>query len=383
MNDMSTSPTSTRRSPWGRLFHGETAVDFYGRRRRFFVVSAILLLVSLGSLLARGLELGIDFEGGVAWQVPATSTMDLDAARDVLDANGVESRNAKIQKLQSASESTIRVQVGDQSAEVRLAVQNALAERAGVDPQDVSVTSVSSSWGRSITEKAVRALVIFIVLVTIYISWRFEWRMALAAIAAMVHDVLISVGIYSILQLEVTPATVVAFLTILGYSLYDTIVVFDKVQDNVKHFTGTRVPMGDVVNVSSNQVLMRSINTTVSSLLPVLALLILGAGVFDVTTLREFAFALLVGMLTGAYSSLFLATPLLAVLKVREPKYAGLGAGHQTGESLRQMVISGLPSGARAARRVEATEGRPIAAQPESAATVLTHPPRPRKKRRR
>jgi preprotein translocase subunit SecF len=383
VNDMTTSPTTVRRSAWSRLFRGETAIDLYGRRRRFFVISAVLLLVTLGSLLARGVVLGIDFEGGVAWQVPATATMDLDTAREVLDANGVDASNAKIQKLQSASEATVRIQVGDQPAEVRTAVQNALAERAGVDAQDVSVTSVSSSWGRSITEKAVRALVIFIVLVTIYISWRFEWRMALAAIAAMIHDVVISVGVYSIFQLEVTPATVVAFLTILGYSLYDTIVVFDKVQDNVKHFAGTRVPMGDIVNVSSNQVLMRSINTTVSSLLPVLALLILGAGVFDVTTLREFALALLVGMLTGAYSSLFLATPLLAVLKVREPKYAGLGSGHQTGDALRQMVISGLPSGARAARRIEATEGRPLSAQPESATTVLTHPPRPRKKRRR
>lgn len=379
MNESST----VQRSALGRLFHGETAIDFYGRRRRGFVISLVLVVLSLVSLLTRGVDLGLDFEGGVAWQVPATATMDVDAARSVLEANGVDTANAKLQTLQSASEETIRIQVGDQTAEVRLAVQNALAERAGVEAQDVSVTSVSSSWGRAITEKAVRALVIFLVLVTIYISWRFEWRMALAAILAMAHDVIISVGIYSILQLEVTPATVVAFLTILGYSLYDTIVVFDKVQDNVKHFTGTRVPIGDIVNVSTNQVLMRSINTTVSSLLPVLALLVLGAGVFDVVTLREFAVALLIGMLTGAYSSIFTATPLLAVLKRREPKFAALPDTHLTGEALRHMVVSGLPSGARAARRVEATEGRPIAARPETPTAVLTHPPRPRKKRRR
>lgn len=376
------NPT-TQRSAISRLFRGETAIDFYGRRRRGFVVSLILVVVSLVSLLGRGLDLGLDFEGGVAWQVPATATMTIDDARAVLEDNGVEVANAKLQKLQSASESTIRIQVGDQSADVRVAIQDALAARAGVDAQDVSVTSVSSSWGRAITEKAIRALVIFLVLVTIYISWRFEWRMAVAAIAAMAHDVLISVGVYSILQLEVTPATVVAFLTILGYSLYDTIVVFDKVQDNVKHFSGTRVPIADIVNVSTNQVLMRSINTSVSSLLPVLSLLVLGAGVLGAVTLREFAIALLIGMLTGAYSSLIVATPLLAILKRREPKFAGLTDSHQTGDALRQMVISGLPSGARAARRVEATEGRPISARPETASTVLTHPPRPRKKRRR
>jgi preprotein translocase subunit SecF len=247
----------------------------------------------------------------------------------------------------------------------------------------VSVTSVSSSWGRAITEKAVRALVIFLVLVTIYISWRFEWRMALAAIVAMAHDVIISVGVYSVLQFEVTPATVVAFLTILGYSLYDTIVVFDKVQDNVKHFAGTRMQIADIVNVSTNQVLMRSINTSISSLLPVLSLLILGSGVFGAVTLREFAIALLVGMLTGAYSSLFVATPLVALLKRREAKFASLVGPHSTGEALRTMVVSGLPSGARAARRVEATEGVPMAGRAESPTAVLTHPPRPRKKRRR
>ena len=374
---------TAKRSALGRLYHGETAIDFYGLRRRGFVVSLIFVLVSLVSLFARGVDLGLDFEGGVAWQVPATATMDIEAARAILDENGVDAANAKLQTLSSASEETIRVQVGDQPNDVRVAVQNALAERAGVDPQSVSVTSVSSSWGRAITEKAVRALVIFLVLVTLYITWRFEWRMALAAIAAMAHDVLISVGIYSVFQLEVTPATVVAFLTILGYSLYDTIVVFDKVQDNVRHFSGTRVPMADIVNVSTNQVLMRSINTSVSSLLPVLSLLVFGSGVFGAVALREFAIALLIGMLTGAYSSLFVATPLLALLKQRETRYAELVGSHQTGEALRLMVISGLPSGARAARRVEATEGRPISARPESATAVLTHPPRPRKKRRR
>jgi len=375
--------TTGNRSSLGRLFHGETAVDFYGRRRRGFTVSLVLLVLSVVSLFARGLDLGLDFEGGVAWQVPATASMDADIARDVLRENGLDPANAKIQKLSNASEETIRVQVADQPADVVDAVQKSLAETASVSSEDVSVTSVSSSWGRAITEKAIRALVIFLVLVTIYISWRFEWRMAVAAIAAMAHDVVISVGVYSVLQFEVTPATVVAFLTILGYSLYDTIVVFDKVQDNVKSFSGTRMPIADIVNVSTNQVLMRSINTSVSSLLPVLSLLILGSGVFGAVTLREFAIALLVGMLTGAYSSLIVATPLVALLKQRETKYASLVGPHSTGDTLRAMVVSGLPTGVRATRRAEATDGGPSSGGSDTATAVLTHPPRPRKKRRR
>ncbi|MGA0330677.1 MAG: protein translocase subunit SecF, partial [Ilumatobacteraceae bacterium] len=172
--------TTSHRSSLGRLFHGETAVDFYGRRRRGFTVSLVLLVLSVVSLFARGLDLGLDFEGGVAWQVPATATMDADIARDVLRENGLDPANAKIQKLSNASEETIRVQVADQPADVVDAVQKSLAEAASVSSEDVSVTSVSSSWGRAITEKAIRALVIFLVLVTIYISWRFEWRMAVA-----------------------------------------------------------------------------------------------------------------------------------------------------------------------------------------------------------
>ncbi|MFM7127527.1 MAG: protein translocase subunit SecF, partial [Actinomycetota bacterium] len=258
-----------RKSLIGRLVDGETSFDFFGRRRVAFVVSGVLLVLTLASLLTRGLNLGIDFEGGVAWQVPKTESIEVDDVRTVLEENGIRSDNAKIQVLDSGSQQTIRVQVGDQTEEVRIAVQGELAEKASVESNDVSVSSVSSSWGRSITEKAVRALAIFLGLVALYIAWRFEWRMALAALIAMVHDVVISVGLYSLFGFEVTPATVVAFLTILGYSLYDTIVVFDRVQDNVAKFSGTRISMGDISNISMNQVLMRSINTSVSSILPV------------------------------------------------------------------------------------------------------------------
>ena len=385
---LETSPESrTRRGALGRLYHGETRFDFYGRRGIGFGISLLLILITLVSLFTRGLNLGIDFEGGVAWQVPTSATMDIDDARSVLDAKGVESANAKIQTLQSGSVESIRIQVGDQPTEIRTAVQNALAEQAVVDVTEVSVSSVSSSWGRSITEKAVRALVVFLVLVAVYIAWRFEWRMAMAAIIAVLHDVLISVGVYSVLGFEVTPATVVAFLTILGFSLYDTIVVFDKVKDNLVRFSSTRVSIGDIANVSMNQVLMRSLNTSLAAVLPVLSLLVLGSGVFGAVALREFALALLVGLITGSYSSIYIATPLLAIFKEREPRFRTQKGVHVTGAELELLVVSGAATGVRSARRQVASDadesvGNATTSSP-SATTLLTHPPRPRKKRRR
>lgn len=375
--------TTVVRNRWGRLYHGETGIDFYGRRRRGFYLSLALIVVSLASLFTRGINLGLDFEGGVAWQVPASATFGADQTRAVLDANGVETSNAKIQELQSGSQEFIRVQVGDQSLEVRQKVQQELATAAGVDATEVSVSSVSSSWGSAITEKALRALVIFLVLVALYIAWRFEWRMAVSAILAMAHDVLVSVGIYSVFGFEVTPATVVAFLTILGYSLYDTIVVFDKVQDNIKRFEATRTPVADIVNVSTNQVLMRSINTSVAAILPVLSLLVLGSEILGAIALREFSVALLVGITTGAYSSIFIATPLLAILKEREPRFKNLRGDHVTGDVLVQMVISGHAVSSRSRRSESSDSSSAAPAAPATAGSLLTHPPRPRKKRRR
>ena len=370
-------------SVWGRLYRGETTINFVGRRNWGFGLSALLVLVSFASLGFRGLNLGIDFEGGVAWQVPASSTFDSDAARAVLEENGVEVTNAKVQTLESADVRSIRIQVGDQTAEVRSAVQAALATAAGVDVNEVSVSSVSSSWGRSITEKAVRALVAFLVLVSLYIAWRFEWRMAVAAIVAMLHDVLISVGIYAVFGFEVTPATVVAFLTILGFSLYDTIVVFDKVQDNIERFAATRTGMADITNVSMNQVLMRSLNTSLAAVLPVISLLVLGSGVFGAVALREFAVALLVGLLIGSYSSIFVASPLLAVLKERETRFRNLRGLHATGAELEHMVVTGTSSGLKSVRRQAQGDQESSPSAPVTPGTLLTHPPRPRKKRRR
>ena len=382
---MSNDLVTSRRGILGRLYHGETSFDFVGKRKLGFAFSLILVLLTLGSLFTRGLSLGIDFEGGVAWQVPSSATMDVDAARSVLNDNGIQTENAKVQTLTSGTTTSIRIQVGDQTAEVRAKVQTELATKAVVDINEVSVSSVSSSWGRSITEKAVRALIVFMVLVGIYIAWRFEWRMALAAILAMLHDVLISVGVYSLIGFEVTPATVVAFLTILGFSLYDTIVVFDKVKDNIDKFGPSRTSMADITNVSMNQVLMRSLNTSLAAVLPVLSLLVLGSGVLGAIALREFAIALLVGLITGSYSSIFIASPLLTIFKQRESRYKNLRGAHATGPELAHMVISGGATGAKSIRRqTVASDDSYMAPQISPTSTaLLTHPPRPRKKRRR
>ena len=371
---------------WQRLYKGETTIDFVGRRWWGFGLSIAIVAFTIISLLWQGLNLGIDFKGGVAWEAPVSGTLTVDSARTILDENKIESRNAKIQTLGGASTERIRIQVGDQTEQVRVAVQKKLADTSKVEVTEISVSNVSSSWGRSITMKALRALLVFFLLVSLYIAWRFEWKMAVAAIAAMVHDVVISVGVYSIFGLEVTPATVVAFLTILGFSLYDTIVVFDKVFDNSQRFGSSRVPYADITNLSMNQVLMRSLNTSLAAILPVISLLVLGAGVFGAVALEEFALALFVGLLTGAYSSIFVATPLLAIMKQREPKYRSLIGQRAIGAELAQLAQTGAPTSRRAAARTSDGKESVLvgsASSVDAATAALSHPPRPRKKRRR
>jgi preprotein translocase subunit SecF len=368
---------------FSRLYRGETTFNFVGRRWWGFGISIAFVVVTFISLFAQGLNLGIDFKGGVAWEVPAT-TITIEDVRTILDANNIPTADAKIQVLNGADGKRIRAQVGEISTETRTVVQTALSAKAQVDVQEVSVASVSSSWGRSITEKAVRALLIFFVIVSMYIAWRFEWKMAVAAILAMVHDVLISVGVYATFGFSVTPATVIAFLTILGFSLYDTIVVFDKVHENTTRYSASKVSYGDIINVSMNQVLMRSINTSLAAVLPVLSLLVLGSWVMGAIALQEFALALLVGLLLGAYSSIYIATPLLAVFKGRELKFRSLEGSLRLGDEMARL-------GATSKKVVSRTQGDAATTSTQSdidretvlASSALSHPPRPRKNRRR
>ncbi len=381
---------------FGRLYRGETTFDFIGRRVIGFAISLIIIVAGGGSLLIQGLDLGIDFRGGVAWEVPsnsATGELTDEDARAVLDANNIESTSAKIQFLTGTELQIMRVQVGDQTEQVRLAVQKSYADLANVPVEEVSVASVSSSWGRSITEKALRALIVFFIVVSLYISWRLEWKMALTAIIAMAHDVVISVGVYSLLGFEVTPATVIAFLTILGFSLYDTVVVFDRVLENSKKFAASRQSFANIANISTNEVLARSLNTTLASAIPVVSLLVVGSFILGAKSLEDFAVALLVGMLAGTYSSIFVAVPLLDIFKQNEPKYKPLkgqiavGAamselmGH--GDIARLAVTKSSRSSSSNATEASSVTNEELIAQAEQRATsVLTHPPRPRKKRR-
>ncbi len=316
-----------RRGIFTRLYHGETRVDFVGRARLWLALSAVMIVAGLVSLVSRGLNLGIDFEGGTVWEVEANEATVADA-RDALDPLGLA--GAEIQTLSSDEGVRLRVQAEPDdepgaAGEQQRAVAGALGEVAGVPSAEVSINSVGPTWGDEISSKALRALILFLIVVSIYITFRFELKMALATLVALVHDLFVTVGVYSLTGFEVTPATVIAILTILGYSIYDGIVVFDKVDENTRLVTSAgRMTFGEMVNLSLNQTLMRSLNTQITALLPMLSLLVIGALILGASTLQEFALALLIGQASGAYSSLFIASPLLAVFKEREPRYKEL-----------------------------------------------------------
>jgi preprotein translocase subunit SecF len=313
-----------KRSLRHRLYHGETNFDFVGRRRRWFVISLVAVLVGLTSLMTRGLHLGIDFEGGSVWEVP-TDDVSVSDARNAVEPFGLQ--GATIQTLRTQTEGGqsqryLRVESEPLGRQESQEVTAALAELAGTEVDEVSLDSVGASWGREISEAAIRALAVFLVLVTLYIAVRFELKMAIPTLVALIHDVLITVGVYSLTQFEVTPATVIAMLTILGYSIYDGIVVFDKVDENSRLVSSTGgMSYGGMVNLSLNQALMRSLNTSITALIPVGSLLIVGAWIMGAEPLQEFALALLVGLFSGAYSSIFIASPMLALLKEREPRF--------------------------------------------------------------
>jgi preprotein translocase subunit SecF len=386
---------SANRSVWSRLYHGETNIDFVGRRRLWFTLSLVAVLISIVSFATRGLNLGIDFDGGVVWEVPAGDA-SVAETRDALAGIGLS--DATIQDLESDDGRELRVEAEPLSAEESDQVSATLADLTGSSVDDVNLNEVGPTWGREISEKAIRALIVFMVLVTIYISFRFEPKMAIATLAALIHDVIITVGVYSLTQLEVTPATVIAVLTILGYSIYDGIVVFDKVDENTRLVSSTGgLSYSGMINVSLNQALMRSLNTTMTALLPVGSLLVVGSWILGASVLEEFAVALLIGLFSGAYSSIFLASPLLALLKEREPRYRDIKrrVDQRGGDAavVAATVATGRPPSSRAAAGASASAGvgrtdAPGRATSDDGApkTVAPSgrviPPRPRKKTR-
>jgi preprotein translocase subunit SecF len=303
-----------------RLDAGEAVFDFIGKRKRWYWVSAVLLLLSITSFIVRGFNFGIEFDGGTQFQFRATTAQPADV-QSVAEQAGADVQNTP-QIVGAGGNRSILVKAGELSAPEQTKVKNALQSRFG---EQVTVQAVSSSWGSDITKAAIRGLVFFLIAVCIFIAIRFEWKMAVGAIAALFHDLLLTAGIYSIIGFEVSPSTIVGLLTILGFSLYDTVVVFDKVDENARGILGgSRITYSGAANLAVNQTLMRSINTSLIALLPVAGLLFVGAGLLGVGTIKDLALVLFVGLAAGAYSSIFLATPIVCELKEREPKYKAL-----------------------------------------------------------
>ncbi|HEV7897095.1 MAG TPA: protein translocase subunit SecF [Planosporangium sp.] len=304
-----------------RLYRGDTNINFIGHRKRWYLASAVLIVICLASLVFRGFNFGIEFAGGSQFQVPKQPGVSLQDVRGAVEGQGITVVSAQSAGSGAAQRYVVRTpQLNDEDK--RNAAINAISRAAHVAPGDVTKNEVSSSWGSTVTNKALMALVVFLVVVGAYIWIRFEQKMAIAALAALAHDLLLTAGVYSLIGFEVTPGTIIGLLTILGFSLYDTVVVFDKVEENGRGLLGgSRYTYAEVANNAVNQTLMRSINTSLIGLLPVGGLLFVGAGLLGVGTLKDLALVLFVGMLTGAYSSLFLATPWLVDLKLFDQRY--------------------------------------------------------------
>lgn len=300
----------------GTVYRGEQNINFPKLWKSSLVLSALLILFSFAGFVTRGLDLGIDFNGGTAWEVQASDVSVAETRAALADTQALDA------KIQTVGGDTIRVRSGIENVDE---VTEILAGLAGVDIADVSVSNVGPSWGSQITAKARNALLIFFALIAAYIAVRLEWKMAVGALAAVVHDIVICVGVYSLFQFEITPATVIAFLTIMGYSLYDTIVVYDKVRDVVGRISASgRYTYTEMMNLSLNMVFMRSVNTSITSMIPVASMLIVGSFVLGAVTLQEFSIALLIGIAVGTYSSIFVAAALVAVMKEREPGYVAI-----------------------------------------------------------
>src|SRR4051812_40554336 len=306
-----------------RLYRGETEFPLIQRRKTFYVISGVFVIICLASMIFRGFNVGEEFKGGASFQWPAGKT-SVAQARSAIEDLGVS--DPTVQTVGSSNgDTSLRVTTGPLSDDKIQEVIDGISAKFKVDENDINSANVGASWGKQVTKKALQGLVLFLIAVIIYISIRFEPKMAIAAIVALVHDLILTAGIYSITHFVVTPATVIALLTVLGYSLYDTIVVFDKVEENTRGLAGRSTQTySEAAELAVNQTFMRSINTSLIALLPVSGLLFVGAFLLGAGTLKDLALALFVGLASGAYSSLFLATPLLADLKEREPQYKAL-----------------------------------------------------------
>ncbi len=365
--------------------------DFPALWKKALIVSGTFVIISLAALIFAGLDLGIDFEGGTSFELLTDVSQDDVAA--VLPAD--VAADARIQEVTDGTGRFLRVRSSVQDVDEVEEIRGLLSGIGEI----TAFESVGPTWGQEITDKARNALFFFFIAIAVYISVRLEWKMAIGALAAVAHDIIISVGVYAVFRFEVTPATVIAFLTIMGYSLYDTIVVYDKVRDITARVGATgRYTYTEMMNLALNQVLARSINTTITSIIPVLSMLIIGSLILGAATLQEFSVALLVGLIVGGYSSLFVASAVVAFLKEREPEYQQIAtrvAKKSKGETegtrrvgaqdsvvgeqpVRQRVRAGASSKAAPPKPTKSKKG---AGTTTSSGTQV--PPRPRKTKKK
>jgi preprotein translocase subunit SecF len=372
-----------------RLYRGDKSFDIVGKRKRWYAGSATVMLIGIIAIITLGLNPSIDFKGGDVFQGPLKGH-SLDQVVAAFTSEGVTPEvqqttgHGGTKRFRIETETLTGIRVNGQPSQVDK-INAALASRIGLDPKkDIDFQGVGSSWGSQITHKAILGLVIFLIAVTGYMSLRFEWKMAVAAIVALIHDLVITAGIYALSGLQVSPSTVIALLTILGYSLYDTVVVFDKVRENTVSIAGgSRMTFSQAANLSVNQTLVRSINTSVIALLPVIGLLAIGVGVLGAGSLQDLSFALLIGLASGAYSSIFIATPLLCDIKEREPVYQALARrvaarGSQAQRDTAVREPQPAPVGGRlVAEATDPESAAPAAATDGAAAQPPARPARP------
>lgn len=299
-----------------RLYRGETAYDFVGKRKFWYAISVLLVIVSLTGLGVRGLFLGVEFQGGAVYNTPDSSSLTVEDARDVV--RETVGQEARVQTVGDGG--ALRIQVTDLETEQSDTTRAAIAEAAGVPIEEVDAELVGPSWGEQMTEKAFQGMIIFMVLVCVYLAITFEWRMSLAAMVALLFDLIVTIGVYALAGFEVTPGTVVGLLTILSYSIYDTVVVFDKAQEKTADLEKqSRFTYGELSNQAVNATIVRSMNTSITGALPVAALLFIGTGLLGGGMLKDISLPLLVGLIAGTYSSLFIAVPVVVDFKLRDP----------------------------------------------------------------
>ncbi|HTA07957.1 MAG TPA: protein translocase subunit SecF, partial [Streptosporangiaceae bacterium] len=309
----------------GRLYRGEVSFDFVSRQKLWYTISGFILVISLLALIFRGVDFSVDFKGGSVFTVPAAASVSQTGLEQVVTANGGTNPTVSEVKPFNGKAPYWQVQTSQLSTTKSIEIQKAIAHKFDLNVGNLSIQTVGSSWGSQVSQKALEALIAFLIVIVIYLSIAFEWRMAAAAFVALAHDIVITIGVYALTGFQVSPATVIGLLTILGYSLYDTVVVFDKVRENTAPILGTRkTTYSDAANLALNQTLVRSINTSLTALLPVAAILVVGTLLLGNGELKDLSLVLFVGMLSGTYSSIFIATPVLADLKEREPQYQQL-----------------------------------------------------------